>query len=152
MRRENRSPRSHRRPPLRLTDAPRKRTARPTPGPRVEEAGDPRWVLAVRTAEKLEGTLLAPEKRERLVQLGKTMGLSVFDANLVIAIVQDQARRGHRPELCARAGAEELRMVPLPRSSGWRDMFRGRQAVRVAWTLIGLLAGELMMLWAIFGG
>lgn len=75
---------------------------------------DPRWVMAVRTAEQLQGAILSPEKRERLIKLGKTMGLSPFDANLIIAIVQDQARRGCQPTACPLAGEAQLAMIPAP--------------------------------------
>lgn len=65
----------------------------------VEElsATDPRWVLAMRVYDQLEGDILAPDKRERLIRMGSTFGLSVFEANLIIAIVQDRARRGQTP-------------------------------------------------------
>lgn len=60
-------------------------------------AGDARAIFAVRVAELLEGgraAMLTPENRRRLVDLGERIGLRAFDANLVIAIVQDGARRG----------------------------------------------------------
>ena len=58
-------------------------------------AFDPRWVLAVRTNYLLEGgraALLTPESRRYVLDLAKTLGLRAFDANLIIAIVQDSAR------------------------------------------------------------
>src|SRR5258705_9053634 len=61
------------------------------------EPRDARWVLAVRAAGVLQGgraALLPPESRRRLVALALSMGLRPFDANLVIAIVQDAARAG----------------------------------------------------------
>lgn len=108
---------------------------------------DPRWVLALRVAEQLQGTVLSPESRERLIRTGKTMGLTPFDANLVIAIIQDQARRGFAPERCASAGAPMLRMVPLPRPT---DRFVGsftRQGFWVAGALVvGIVILEVMLL------
>jgi len=98
---------------------------------------DPRWVLALRVAEQLQGTVLAPEARERLIRTGKAMGLTPFDANLVIAIIQDQARRGFAPERCASAGAPMLRMVPLPRP---RDRFIGSFSRGGFWAAVGLVA------------
>lgn len=86
-------------------------------------ATDPRWVLAVRTAEQLQGSVLVPERRERLVRLGKVMGLSPFDANLVIAIVQDQARRGNSGGGCAAAAGPRLALVP---PAGWDARRRRR--------------------------
>ncbi len=120
-------------------------------GRAIAGAGDPRWVLAVRCAEALQGAVLPPEKRQRLVDLGKRLGLSPFDANLVIAIVQDQARRGYAPELCPSQGEAQLRMVPLP---GYTDAdgARRRRAMATAGWLTLVLAGELALLWAAVGG
>jgi hypothetical protein len=42
----------------------------------------------------LQGPTLTPERREQLLKAGKTLGLRPFESNLVIAIVQDQARAG----------------------------------------------------------
>lgn len=60
----------------------------------VAQPEDPRLILARRTVELLEGEILRPEKREQLMKLGRVLGLSAFDATLVIAILQDRARRG----------------------------------------------------------
>lgn len=80
-------------------------------------ATDARWVLAVRVAESLDGgraAVLTPEKRRRLVALATRMGLRPFDANLVIAIVQDSARSGERPMGPEVAG--RLSLIPAPGS------------------------------------
>ncbi|MBX3362641.1 MAG: hypothetical protein KF912_05940 [Phycisphaeraceae bacterium] len=56
---------------------------------------DARAILARRVVESLEGgaaAVLRPEIRSRLVTTGVRMGLRPFDANLVIAIMQDDAR------------------------------------------------------------
>ncbi len=58
---------------------------------------DARWVLAVRASDAIEGgraAVIRPEARQRLVSTARTMGLRPFDANLVLAIVQDAAREG----------------------------------------------------------
>ena len=63
-------------------------------------ATDARWVLAVRATQSLEGGragVLSPEKRRRLIAFATGMGLRPFDANLIIAIVQDAARTGAGP-------------------------------------------------------
>lgn len=63
-------------------------------------AVDARWVLAVRVTQSLEGGkagVLSPEKRQRLIAFATGMGLRAFDANLIIAIVQDAARTGTGP-------------------------------------------------------
>lgn len=61
---------------------------------------DARWVFAVQVAREIElsgapsAGVLAPERRRNLVSLATRLGLRQFDANLVIAIVQDGCRTG----------------------------------------------------------
>ncbi len=58
---------------------------------------DARWILARRAAESIEGgraAILRPEVRRRLLSTGQRLGLRPFDANLILAIVQDDARCG----------------------------------------------------------
>ena len=111
----------------------------------IGEALDPRWVLAVRVSERLEGAVLPAERREALVRLGKVLGLTAFDASLIIAIVQDQARRGHAPSMCPAAGEAQLRMIPR-RSAAAARRGRRRRPLVVAGLLVMLLAAELMVL------
>ena len=54
----------------------------------------PHLAFATSIARVLEGAILAPERREALIQEARSLGLREFDANLVIAVVQDRARRG----------------------------------------------------------
>lgn len=93
-------------PALRLVDTSAE--ARPTPRVRraVEEANrvaaglaadDARWVLATAVAGEVQGgraALVTPASRDRILATARRLGLRAFDANLVIAIVQDGARRG----------------------------------------------------------
>ena len=55
---------------------------------------DPRWVLAARAYSQLEGTTLVFERRQRVMRLATQLGMRPFEANIIIAIVQDLARRG----------------------------------------------------------
>ncbi len=55
---------------------------------------DPRWVLAAHTQAALDGLILDPERRERLVRMAQRIGVRPFEANVIIAIVQDHARCG----------------------------------------------------------
>jgi hypothetical protein len=102
---------------------------------------DPRWVLAIRAAESMQGAILPSEQRDRLIRIGRTMGLNAFEANLVIAIVQDQARRGSGP----REAADLLKMVPTHGE---------RETRRSPWLVAGLLAGliaiEAIAIWSLF--
>jgi hypothetical protein len=89
------------------------------------DPADPRWVLAVRVAQSLEGAQLRPEKRETLLNLATHLGMRAFDANLVIALVQDRARRGEL-EMTLGAGltrdmAHDLKLIPAPahRQASW---------------------------------
>lgn len=59
-------------------------------------ADDARWVFAVRVRREIQGGVAAiidPVARKRLLKLSNRLGLRDFDANLIIAIVQDDARR-----------------------------------------------------------
>lgn len=76
------------------------------------------------------------------MRLGKQMGLSPFSVNLVIAIVQDQARRGYRPDDCPRAAEPDLRMVPLVTTLSHSSSAR---AWRVAWLISSLILLELLI-------
>jgi hypothetical protein len=116
-------------------------------GHAIAGTSDPRWVLAVRVAEQLEGAVLPPAKRENLLQLGKVFGLTVFDANLIIAIVQDQARRGHAAAYCPTAGEPQLRMVPPPTPTRWLN---GRRTLALAALIAGFIALELAVLAWVF--
>ncbi|MFA6044300.1 MAG: hypothetical protein WC718_04900, partial [Phycisphaerales bacterium] len=58
---------------------------------------DVRVAFAATVAAKIEGgraAILRPEARQALVANGAKAGLRPFDVSLVIAIVQDAARRG----------------------------------------------------------
>jgi hypothetical protein len=83
----------------------------------VLEPTDPRWVLAVRVAYMIQGgraAILRPADRRHLHRLASYMGVRPFDANLVIAIVQDAARSGDASSARVRLGpevAERLAML-----------------------------------------
>ncbi len=119
----------------------------PTEGTAIAGTNDPRWVLAVRVAEQLQGTVLSPDKRDRLVKIGKMFGLTAFDANLIIAIVQDQARRGYAPAYCPTAGEPQLRMVPPPQKVMWMTPQR---TFLIAGIIAGFIALELIVLSWVF--
>ncbi|MEX2219725.1 MAG: hypothetical protein WD749_13310 [Phycisphaerales bacterium] len=111
------------------------------------EPFDARWVLAVRTSQLLDGgraAILRPDHRRKLVSMAVGLGLRPFDANLVIAIVQDSARSG-LPVL-GRMTEDRLVLVPAAReaaASSTRD-----QAIRLLAVAAGIgmamLGGVLM--------
>ena len=58
---------------------------------------DARVIFATKVQECLEGgraAILRLQRREQLIALSHDMGFRPFDANLIIALVQDAARRG----------------------------------------------------------
>lgn len=64
-------------------------------------ADDARQAFAVAVARSLEGgraAILRPDARRSLTSQAGRLGLRPFDAALVIAIVQDAARRGESPD------------------------------------------------------
>lgn len=65
----------------------------PTPDP-IQDASDPRWVLAQRTADALQGHVLPAPAQAQLLALATRLNMTPFAARLVIAIVQEQTRRG----------------------------------------------------------
>ena len=112
------------------------------------EVTDARWVLATRVAESLEGhsaAILPPEKRERLLKVAEILGLRAFDANLIIAIVQDSVRCGLDP--LSRSTADRLTMVAqVQRAStmtpGWS------RAMIVAWgVMFGIMGATVLINW-----
>jgi hypothetical protein len=104
--------------------------------------------LAVRTAELLQGDILTPESRDRIVRMGRLFNLTPFDANMIIAIVQDQARRGIAPHLCPTAGEPQLRMISPPRQRSFKQLIKSRLSLTLAALLALLLAIEsLLIMW-----
>jgi len=84
------------------------------------DARDPRWILAMQTQARLQGAVLTPERRDQLLRSGKRMGLRAFEANLVIAIVQDRARRAQPFRLIEAPPAPSCDAPDHPARLGWR--------------------------------
>jgi hypothetical protein len=103
---------------------------------------DPRWALAVHVEARLTGTMLRPVERRSAIALGRSMGLTPFDCNLVIAIVQDRARRGRSLD----GAVASLAMVPAARPAPPRS----RRAA--AWMLGLLLLAELAAICLLWPG
>jgi len=72
-------------------------------------ASDPRWVLAARVFAQLDHGALEPQRRQRLIELAQRMGIRPFDAQVIIALVQDRARRGEH----LHSAAPALAMIDL---------------------------------------
>ncbi len=132
---------------------------------------DARRILALRASEALQGgraALLTPERRERLMTISRAMGLRPFDASLIIAIVQDAARRtGHptrdtdlglargintdAPDPIADDPAVQSRLsfIPLPARSpivrAARATRRRVSSVLISWAAAVALAAALVL-------
>jgi hypothetical protein len=95
------------------------------------DARDPRWVLALRTQARLQGATLTPERRDELLAAGRHLGLRAFEANLVIAVVQDRARAGQPCDALGPTLAlvgEERFSEAMPSAP-----VRGRRGANLAW-------------------
>ena len=78
--------------------------------------GDPRWRFAREVESALEGSVLPFEERRRLLSLAQRFGIRAFDANLIVALVQDRARRGEPVE----TAAATIAMVPVATGANQR--------------------------------
>ncbi|MBL8990566.1 MAG: hypothetical protein JNJ48_03190 [Phycisphaerae bacterium] len=106
---------------------------------------DARWIFALRAADALEGGIAAiirPEVRRKLVDIAVRLGLRPFDANLIIAIVQDGRRSGRgalNPDCESR-----LTLVrpadPPPKPAAWLGPLIGL-------TILACMATYVMCAW-----
>ncbi|MFK7788092.1 MAG: hypothetical protein AB8C95_01195 [Phycisphaeraceae bacterium] len=122
-------------------------TVNPTP---IRSATDPRWVLAISTAQMMQGNVLPPNKREVLMSQGKSMGLSPFDCSLVLAIIQDRARRGIALDECPAASESQLALIPLPSVRSFKSAL-GAHPKRTLIIASGLLALPVLLIWSLLG-
>ena len=121
--------------------------ANPTP---ITSPTDPRWVLAVATAQLMEGDVLTPSKRESLMSQGKSMGLSPFDCSLILAIIQDRARRGIVLDECPSQSESQLALIPLPPMRSFASAL-GTHPKRTLLIASGLIALQVLLIWVWLG-
>ncbi len=75
-----------------------------------------REILTARVTELIQGgraAILTPEHRARAVRIARMLGVRDFDAQLVIAVVQDRARRGEIESGHAGLSSETAAHAPL---------------------------------------
>ena len=112
------------------------------------DAVDARWVFACRVATSIEGgraAILRPEARDRLLTQASRLGLRQFDANLIIAIVQDSARCGQEP-----LGLPTAERVPLVRPAHQAQPAALPIQARVAIAaVVGIVLAALMVQWVV---
>jgi len=109
----------------------------------------PHLRLAGRVAAALEGATLPPERRAAIVDHARTLGVHEFDAQLVIAVIQDRVRRGQ--SLDDIIGPLEV----LGRTAGTtRPPTFANLRIVVVGTALGLAIGGAMLLvrWLTGGG
>jgi hypothetical protein len=95
------------------------------------DVSDPLLRLAGQTRLELQGPVLTPERRKRLLKLANRIGVRPFDASLIIAIEQDRAR-------CEPSAPE---LMPIPCQS---DEHRKHKTWH--WGLASLMAALLAAL------
>ncbi|MEQ8846006.1 MAG: hypothetical protein RIB58_14255 [Phycisphaerales bacterium] len=112
------------------------------------DATDARWVFACRVAASIEGgraAILRPEARDRLLNQASALGLRAFDANLVIAIVQDSARCGQEPLGLGTADRLPLvRPAHVPTATSMPIMAR----VAIA-AMVGVVLAAVLIRWVL---
>lgn len=102
------------------------------------EPTDPRWVLAMRAYSQLQGSTLTPERRQRVLDNAKVIGLRPFDANLIIAVVQDHARRGESPA----EAQSTLSMIAAPVRNADRQFWKRWLAA-----IISAIVANILLFW-----
>ncbi len=109
----------------------------------------PHLRLAGRVAAALEGATLPPERRTAIVRHARELGVREFDAQLVIAVIQDRVRRGESLEDII--GPLEVlgRGTHGPRPSPFADL-----RIVLVGTALGLAVGGAVLLvrWLTGGG
>jgi hypothetical protein len=108
------------------------------------EPTDPRWVLAARAYSQLQGSTMTPERRQRVMRTANLLGVRPFDASLIIAIVQDRARRG---EGLAQA-ASTLALVHKPK----RHWPVSHTSLRWIAAIAAALMANILLIWWLLAG
>ncbi len=120
------------------------------------DPNDARWRLATETQQALQGAVLAYEDRRALLALAHRMGIRAFDANLILAIVQDRARRGESLQ----SAAPTIAVLPRPTAAASSVMPSSVEpssvtlpSVTLLWVAaiaIAMLVDSILIAWIIF--
>jgi hypothetical protein len=110
---------------------------------------DARWQLATQTQQALQGAVLAYEDRRRLLALAQRLGIREFDANLILAIVQDRARRGEPLETAAPTIAI---VPPVPSDANLPSVgARDHTLLWIGAVIAAMAVDAALIVWLIFG-
>lgn len=112
---------------------------------------DPALTLATQVRCELQGPVLSPQRREKLLKSANKLGLRPFQASLVIAVEQDRARLGSNtlptlptppsPESAAARTAHIVEhLANEAQTMFWRWLLAGASALVLAGILIRMLA------------
>ena len=120
------------------------------------DPNDARWRLATETQQALQGAVLAYEDRRSLLALAHRMGIRAFDANLILAIVQDRARRGESLQ----SAAPTIAVLPRPTAAASSAMPSSvtpssvtPSSVTLMWVAaiaLAMLVDSILIAWIIF--
>lgn len=121
--------------------------ARETARDRTFDPTDARWQLAAEAQRALQGAVLAFEDRRRLLALANRLGIRSFDANLILALVQDRARRGEPLE----AASATIEMIPKPPARGTARDTRDWTPVWLAALMVAMAVDAMLIAWMILG-
>ncbi len=114
-------------------------------------------IMAATVARSLEGgqaAILRPERRRNLVAAAGALGVRPFDANLLIAAVQDRVRRGEDPQgaaiatMLSRPSGPALPRRAVPVADEGPRVWR----VFAAGLVLGLCAGAALIAWVMSAG
>ncbi|MCH8823342.1 MAG: hypothetical protein IH984_07525 [Planctomycetes bacterium] len=106
---------------------------------------DPRWIIAAKTHAQLQGSALTHERRQRVLRLAHRLGVRPFEANVIIAIVQDKARQG---ETLSDA-TPTLKMLRDPRED---RKTRNSGLVRWLWAIATATLANILLIWWLMSG
>ncbi|MCC5828094.1 MAG: hypothetical protein JJU36_01475 [Phycisphaeraceae bacterium] len=98
-------------------------------------------MLMQRVVACLQGTTITFEDRRKLIRTGTLIGLTPFHSELIIAIAQDQARRGIPPRSIAEQGTGQLECIPAPEPRP-----RSSPILRAMWWAGAIISAEIAIL------
>jgi hypothetical protein len=107
----------------------------PSPTDRLRTENERQFVSSVQSG--MEGPLLRYSKRLELMELADELNLSRFQANLLIAQVQQ--RTGRAEEILVRSAGQSENTTSASSSSTWRDRFILMGAVFILSALVDMI-------------